>query len=674
MSTRFVRIGTLALCVSMGALGCGGELVVEEGGGGAGGGGDGPGELFPLACDPLVPSYCGFPFPSDAYTVADETTPTGRRVAFKTEGLPVSKDGHRQDPAPWSRADGFSASSSLVTHFPGAVAVGLPGVLDIESSMAADSLTVIIDAQTGERIPHYSEIDVSKDFDENASLIVRPVVPLRDGARYLAVVRGLVDASGSPIEASPAFAALRDGTASDEPSVEARRDGYEGIFGTLEDAGIPREDLLLAWDFTTASRKSNTDWLLHIRDEATEIVGASGPAYTITSVDSDLDPANILYRIKGTMTVPLYLDKPDAGATLLFGDDGLPEPNPTTPTYEVEWELLIPNIAQDQPVALLQHGHGLLGSSRQLEAEHFRTFCNTYGYAIFGTRLAGMAEDDQEFIIEQLVNGKIDGVTKMFDRLHQGFLDNLMVMKVMRYGMANDPTYGAYLDPERRNYWGISQGGIQGGVLMSLSTDIDRGVLEVMGQPYNLLLNRSVDFGPFFVVAGIQFPDSRAQQHMLGLVQMGWDRVEPSGYTKYMFDDPFPGAPAGRRVLMRTAVGDHQVPTFGGHVMARAMNATHLDSGIRDIFGLEKGSGGAIDDVGAVYTEYAFGLPPEPTCNVPMVACDDPHGKLGKLDAAREQSHLFYSTGVFENRCPGQVCSYPELSGCNGDEDPNRCD
>ncbi len=45
-----------------------------------------------------------------------------------------------------------------------------------------------------------------------------------------------------------------------------------------------------------------------------------------------------------------------------------------------------------------------------------------------------------------------------------------------------DPTCGAPLDGSRRHCWGITQGGIQGGVTMSLSTDIERGVL---GQPYN---------------------------------------------------------------------------------------------------------------------------------------------------------------------------------------------
>lgn len=667
---------TFAFSVILAASACHGEIVDPGPTGGAGGEGGSGGEAdasFPLACDPLVPSYCGYPFPSDVYTVEDDTSPTGRRVAFKTAGLPKGKDGHEQDPAPWAKADGFSASSALVAEFPGATEKGLPGVLDLEASLAEDSPTVLIDAETGERVLHFSELDHSKDLDTTPAFLIHPAIALKDGHRYIVAIRGLVDAEDKPIPPSPAFAALRDETDSEDGTVSARRALYDDIFSKLEDAGVARNDLLLAWDFTTASRESNTGWLLHMRDQADELTGETGPAYTITSVDSDLDPTNILYRIKGTMAVPLYLENPGPGSQLLFDEDGMPMPNPEQPTYDVEWELLIPNSAQNGPVALLQHGHGLLGHYDQIEAENFRTFCNQYGYAIFAVRLAGMADDDQEWIIEQLVNGKVDNLMLMFHRLHQGFLDNLLLMKMVSKGLSQDPTYGAYLDPTKRVYWGISQGGIQGGVLMSLSKDINRGLLEVMGQPYNILLNRSVDFTPFFVVAGLQFPDSRAQQHFLGLVQMGWDRVEPAGYTKYMFNDPFPGLPDDRRVLMRVAIGDHQVTTFGGHIMARSVGASHLETGIREIYGLDA-TADPVDAPGAVYTEYDFGLPPEPTCNLPLFTCEDPHGKLRKLESSREQANTFFSTGVSENKCAGGVCDFSDLSGCTGDEDQNLCD
>lgn len=650
-----------------GAAGAGGAT------GTGGQGGAAPTDKWPLlGCDPLVPEKCGYPFPSNVYTVADATSPTGRRVSLQSDFFTPSMMGYTPASNPWSRSDGFSPGSAILAFLPGAVGTGLPGVDQIEETILTSSPTVLLDMTTGQLVPHWTEIDHATANLDQRAILIHPAVPLEDGARYAVAIRGVEDGAGSVLPPSAAFAALRDGGTFDHPSIEARRPLYQEIFTALDAAGVAKDDLQLAWDFTTASRENNTAWLLHMRDEAFELVGEDGPAYTIDSVQTDFDP-NIAFKIEGTMEVPLYLDQPNPGATLQLGADGMPEPNASTPTYEVEWELLIPQSALTTPAKILQYGHGLLGSRTQIESGHFRTFINTYNYAIFSVNLVGLAEDDEGWIAARIASGQTDELSKMMDRLHQGFLNNLMGMRLMATGMDQDPTYGAYLDGSQRYYWGISQGGIMGGVLMSVSTDVERGVLEVMGQPYNTLLNRSVDFAPFFQVLNLSFPDGRDQQIFLGLTQMLWDRVEPNGYTKYTTANKLPGSPDDRRVLLRVALGDHQVTTFGGHVMARAMGAKHVTTGLRDIWGLEAVTG-PVDEPGATYFEYDFGLPPEPLCNVPMSLCDDPHGELRKLDEARAQVNEFFTTGVATNTCVGGVCAHPELSGCTGMEDPNLCD
>jgi hypothetical protein len=657
-----------------GGSGAAGAAGGSGGSAGAGAGGSEPTDKWPhLACDPLVPEFCGFPFPSNVYTVPDGTTATGRRVSFLPETLPANFNGPQATAEAWAKSDGFSSGGNLLTQLPGATASGLPSVLDVGSSLDADARSILLDVETGERVLHWTEVDKTTDDLAKRGLLIHPAVPLRDGARYVVALRGVEDAGGAPIAPSPAFAALRDGTSSDEPSIEARRELYEEIFGALTDAGVDTSELQIAWDFTTASRENTTGWLLHMRDTAYALGGDAGPAYTITSVDSDLDPTNIAFRVRGTMTVPLFLTTPDPGAFLVFGEDGLPVPNPDQPTYEVEWELLIPQSALTAPAKLLQYGHGLLGEETQIESGHFRSFCNLNNYAIFSTKLVGMASEDEDFIGDKVSAGELDELTSMFDRLHQGFVNNLMVMRMMSRGMDTDATYGDYLDGSRRFYWGISQGGISGGVLMALSEDVERGTLEVMGQPYAVLLNRSVDFDPFFAIMAFQYPDPRSRLLLLDMLQMLWDRVEPAGYTKYTFDEPFAGSPADRRLLLRVAIGDHQVTTFAGHTMARAMGAKHLDTGLRDVFGLESVTG-PVDAPGAVYAEWDFGLPPEPACNLPLRTCEDPHGELRKLDDARAQIHQFFDTGVIANTCAAGLCSHPELSGCTGNEDQDPCD
>ena len=209
--------------------------------------------VYPLLdCDPLVPEFCGYPFPSNVYTEPDATTPTGRRVSLGDTFL------RGNDPAPWSKSDGFSAGTSILTFLPGVTGVELGGPEDIEQSLSESSPTLLLDVETGERVPHFAEIDIRAPTAEQRSTTIRPVVRLRDDARYIVAIRGLTNDDGATIEPSPGFAALRDGTDTEEDSIEARRTLYEDIFSHLEDVGWDRDEIQIAWDFNTASDENNT--------------------------------------------------------------------------------------------------------------------------------------------------------------------------------------------------------------------------------------------------------------------------------------------------------------------------------------------------------------------------------------------------------------------------------
>ncbi|MEO0601086.1 MAG: hypothetical protein AAF211_06595 [Myxococcota bacterium] len=614
---------------------------------------------YPLIdCDPLVPEFCGFPFPTNVSTVADDTTPTGRRVRFGVESL----QDNRSDP--WDDADGFSAGTLILTQLTGAVADGLASSTNLEASLADDARTLVLDTVTGEKVPHFAEVDVRAPSVEERSLSIRPVVRLADARRYIVAIRDVVDDGGAVIPASDAFTALRDGTDSDEPTVETRRELYDDIFTRVEEVGWSREELQIAWDFTTASDANNTSWLLHMRDEAMGLVG-EGPTFTIDAVDTEFDPATIAFKIDGTLQVPLYMTADRPNSTLLFGPDGLPEINEETPFAEVPFEVLIPQSALKEPAALMQYGHGLFGRRTQIESGHFRTFINEYNYVIFGVDLQGMSSDDADPVGVALYLSDFAGIRTMFDRLHQGFLNSLVAMRMMKTSFAADATYGQYIAADEAYYLGISQGGISGSPYMALSQDVQRGALGVTGQPYSLLLMRSVDFDPFLDIIASRWPDARQQQLLVALTQMPWDRVEPTGYSHHVTADPLRDTDV-KEVLLRVAIGDHQVPTLGGHIMARTMGAVHLESGIRDIFGLDRVSS---TDSGSFYTEYAFGLPEVPDCGIPMGLCEDPHGKVRQLDEARQQLDTFFREGRGQNFCVDGVCSFPDRSECGPDED-----
>lgn len=616
-----------------------------------------------LGCDPLVPSYCTAPFPSNVFTVEDAATASGRRVEMAQELIPVDAGGNAAMAEPWNQLDGFSPGIAISTHFPELT----PGSLEasnvatattVERSMEDDSPTVLLDASTGERVPHWVDLDATGSDDAARMFMLRPAVRLNDSTRYIVVIRDLLDDAGSPIAATEGFAALRDRTPSDDDAINSRRALYGDIFVHTTEAGLDRDSMQLAWDFSTSSSENNTAWMVHMRDEALDLVGTDGPSYTITAVDDDWDKeGRILHRIFLDMEVPMYLDQAAPLSTLQFGDDGMPEPNGTA-MFEVE--VLIPASAADTPVRPLQYGHGLLGAKEQIESGHFRPFIDDYGYALFGVDFIGFAADDELLIGAMLGNGTFHNFKQVIDRQHQGMLNSLVAMRMMLTSFANDPTYGALIDPSEGYYLGISQGGIYGPSYMALSTDIQRGTFGVPGMPYNVLLSRSVDFDAFFDIMRASFSDSRDHMLMLNLAQMLWDRMEPTGYTPHLLENTFPGTEP-KEVLIRAAIGDHQVTNYGAHIMARSLDVPHLDTGLRDIWGLEAETGPV---AGSAYVEYGFGLPPDPVDNTPQRECDDPHGDIRRLDEAREQMDTFFRTGSIENTCDGGVCDFPELSGC----------
>jgi hypothetical protein len=169
---------------------------------------------------------------------------TGRKVQFGDEFL------RNNDSLPWDYSDGFSAGTPILTYLPGASGDELGGQADIDQSLSASSPSILLDAETGDLVPHFAEIDVQSTTADQRSTMIRPVVRLRDNARYIVAFRSLTNDDGDVIEASPEFAALRDNTPSDDESVEARRALYEDIFAKLEAKGWTRGDVQIAWDFS----------------------------------------------------------------------------------------------------------------------------------------------------------------------------------------------------------------------------------------------------------------------------------------------------------------------------------------------------------------------------------------------------------------------------------------
>lgn len=87
-------------------------------------------------------------------------------------------------------------------------------------------------------------------------------------------------------------------------------------------------------------------------------------------------------------------------------------------------------------------------------------------------------------IVKNLSNFRI-----LPDRLTQGVVNFLLLMRLMKGALVNDPMLifdgRPAIDPTKVNYYGNSQGGIMGEVYMAATTDVSRGILNYPKCEYN---------------------------------------------------------------------------------------------------------------------------------------------------------------------------------------------
>jgi hypothetical protein len=618
--------------------------------------------LLTIDCDPMVPQMCGYPFPSNVWTIPDTTTATGMHLYFGPTTLPMNASNVRVGAAPFATRDGFAQGSTILTYLPNATATGLPSQTTIASSVTKTSATILMEADTGALVPHFSEIDQRTSDPTQQAFMIEPSVRLKDATRYIVAIRHVVDAHGKTLPANPVFAALRDNTPSTDLTVPPRRKLYADIMSKLTANGITTSDLQLAWDFTTASQANTTQWMTSMRDDALMKVGAAGPSYTIDSVDMNPDPY-IYKRLHGTMTVPYYLKTPSSGtvtaldggvtvpASLNLGPNGLPVQNGTA---KFPFLVHIPNslVTSQKKGPILINAHGLLGVEEEGEDSYLAEICNREGYVGIAVQLFGMDSDDIAFI-----GGLFSQDASLFEMAvesqHQGLLNELLAVRMMMGGLATDPATAPNgnptIDPTQRFYRGDSQGGIFGGTFMSISTDVTRGMMGEPGGPYTLLLNRSVDFNDFFLIIGLAFNQQElTTQFILNLLDQLWFRTEPAGYVGYMRENTLVNTPS-HDVIIEAAIGDGEVTPLGAEFIARTIGAKNLQAVNREVYGITDAPSGFS---GSGIVEWNFGLPTAPMTDTPPDAGPDPHDELRYVPAEMDMVDQFFRTGLVNQTCP----------------------
>ena len=535
------------------------------------------------SCDPMDTTHCLFPTTNDYFSRSAPDSETSLQLSFSVEAMPANVDTVRVNPTRWNDSDGFSIGPMLVFDDQSIdlAMTGAPPITDLAASLLPDSPVVIIDAASGDQQLLWIERDHTNSVVAEQPLIIRVGKNLENGKRYIVALRNMRDSVGDVIPPGSVFASYRDEIPSGQFPIEARRPQMEEIFSILNEAGIARNDLYLAWSFTTQSAENTAKKLLHMRDDAFDnVIGAGVPTFQVDTVDEPLD-ANIFRRVEGTFEVPLYLDGGGVpGAALRLGPDGLPTNEGDY--FTANFRCIIPYAATTGgaapaiPARAALYGHGLLGSQSEASSSHVRDMASEHNFVICGTAWTGFADEDTGTVIQVIQD--FSRFPEFIDRQHQGVLNFMVLGRLMQHanGFASDPAFQvggqSVIDPSDLFYDGNSQGGILGGVLAAVSQDITRFVLGVPGINYSTLLNRSVDFSAFGALLNGTYTNGLDRTTLLSLAQIIWDQTDPSGHINHITANPYPDTPA-KKILYHVAFGDHQVAPVTAEIAARSTGA-----------------------------------------------------------------------------------------------------
>lgn len=627
--------------------------------------GDGA-SAIPDACNPLGGQGCLLPWPSSSYTRPDPSTATGLRLDLPPDAMPVSSSGVPVDPAPLNaRWDGFSPTGPILAMFPrGVSSAGLPSFDDPGASLAPGSPIVVLDLDRGERAPVIAEVDHNIVDEADRALVIRPVVRLRGGTRYAVAIRNTVrSADGGPLPVPPGFAALRDGTAFGHPRLAAMRPRAAELFDRLAAAGIARDELVLAWDFVTASDDMLRADLTAMRAAALPAIGEGGASLSFTATEQPATP-RAHKRYVGTFTSPDFLTAGEADASVLRrGPDGAPE---RQGMRNAPFSAIVPPCVTDArqplPRPTIIFGHGLFGSSMELLDDGFmQDLAADHCLIVIAGDFIGLTS--RQVLTAASAVTDLNLGASVTEKLAQSIIDFIALESIARGPMAAAPEFQVdgrrVIDPANTFYVGGSLGGIMGNAIMAYDPNLTRGVLAVPGGNWSMLVERSYAWVLLRNLVQNSYPDPQTYPLNVALFGMAFEPYDPITTAAHVIKDPLFGNPV-KNILMWYSVGDSLVSNVATEMVARTMGIEVLGPSVRAPWGLTV-TPGALDNGIVVFDDHPTPLPPE--TNEPPREDNGTHGGINSKPAALRMVQSFLLPPVQK-----------AVSGCQLGGNPAPCD
>jgi hypothetical protein len=611
------------------------------------------GSDIPDHCNPLGGQGCLMPWPSAVFEVADSTSATGFRLKIGEASMPKNIDAVAVDPTSLNRWDGFAASGPMIAEFPTGVSnASLPSWKNPDASLAADSPIVLLDMKTGERAPFFAEVDQNTQDINRRALIIRPLARLRPSSRYaVAIKKSVKAADGSDLPIPEAFAAAVAGDDYDHPKFSAAR--YKEIFAALASAGVDKSDLVLAWDFHTASDEFMRSDLMTMRDAALPAMGAAGANLTFAATTQPAR-AGLYKSYVGTFKSPNFLSNGEADdSKLRRAANGLPE---MAGLRDANFAALVPECVTTQPLPrpTIIFGHGLFGSAQEYLDDNFVIdLAQNYCFVIVAGDFIGFTS--RQFTLAALAVNDLNKGAGISEKLAQSVIDFIALETITRGQFGAKPEFQyngmSVIDPVKTFYVGGSLGGIMGNVFMAYDPNILKGVLAVPGGVWSLLIERSNAWSLLIGSAQGAYPDPSSYQINLALLGMAMEPYDPITTAANVLEAPLPGVPE-KRILMWYTIGDSLVTNISTEMVAREMGIDLLGPSVRDVWKLPAKPGPVTNGI-VLYDEHPTPMPSD--LNIPPAKDNGTHSGVNRNPSALRQVEAFLLQDQIIQTCGGST-------------------
>ena len=604
------------------------------------------------------------PWPSMIYAKEDASSETGYRLAIPREAMPVNADGITVEPDTFNRWDGFSAIAPMLAMFPtGVSAAGLPTFKNPEESLSPTSAVVLVNIDTGERVPLFAEVDQNTVDINKRALIIRPLARLDTSAHYAVGIRNTVKAAdGTPLVRPEAFEALVSGKGFSHPNFKKLEKTAPEMFAALETAGLPKSEMVLAWDFVTVSDTFLRADLTAMREQALPAIGTNGANLTFTTNVQANTPATYK-RYLGTFKSPDFMTNGEADSSILRRDAA---GKPTVMgVRDAKYAAIIPACVSTQPLPrpTIVFGHGLFGSSEEYLTDNFVIdLAQDHCLVIVAGDFIGLTS--RQLALAPLAVNDLNRGPQIVEKLAQSVIDFIALESIVRGPMATSDAFKyngtPVIDPAQTYYVGGSLGGIMGNTFMAYDPNITKGVLAVPGGNWSMLFERSTAWALLMGAAQGAYENPELYQLNLAMsLGMGFEPYDPMTTAAHVTKDPLFNNPV-KKVLLWYAVGDCLVTNIATEMIAREMSLTMTAPTVKQAWGIPTSTTALVNGI-TLYDEKPTPMPLD--TNEPPKEDNGTHSGVNRNPANLRQVQQFLLQDTVIDEC--KLASAPAPCDCS---------